>query len=94
MLWSKYWLDSGLVGYLEEEVRVVRGRMGQYEVMDFVLLLTQEGLWFRLGVCVSTIRSWERGRVQPTMTLEQWEELAAAVNVPLNELRMKISRVA
>jgi hypothetical protein len=28
-----------LVGYLEEEVRVVRGRMGRYEVVDFVLLL-------------------------------------------------------
>jgi hypothetical protein len=39
VLWGKYWLESGLVGYLEEEVRVVRGRMGQYEVMDFVLLL-------------------------------------------------------
>jgi hypothetical protein len=39
VMFGKYWLDSGLVGYLEEEVRVVRGRMGQYEVMDFVLLL-------------------------------------------------------
>ncbi|MBW4422857.1 MAG: helix-turn-helix domain-containing protein [Myxacorys californica WJT36-NPBG1] len=56
--------------------------------------LTQERLAVRLGVCVSTIRSWERGQVQPTMTLEQWEELAAVVNVPLNELRGKISRVA
>ena len=39
VLFGKYWLDSGLVGYLEEEVRVERGRMGQYEVMDLVLLL-------------------------------------------------------
>lgn len=39
MLLGRYWLDSGLVGYLEEEVRVVRGRMGRYEVVDFVLLL-------------------------------------------------------
>lgn len=39
VLLGKYWLDSGLVGYLEKEVRVVRGRMGRYEVMDFVLLL-------------------------------------------------------
>ncbi|MEP0914044.1 hypothetical protein NDI45_24345 [Leptolyngbya sp. GB1-A1] len=35
---GRYWLDSGLVGYLEE-VRVMRGRMGWYEVMNFVLLL-------------------------------------------------------
>lgn len=39
VLLGKYWWDSGLVGYLEEEVRVLRGRMGQYEVQDFVLLL-------------------------------------------------------
>ena len=34
MLLGRYWLESGLVGYLEEEVRVVRGRMGQYEVVE------------------------------------------------------------
>jgi hypothetical protein len=39
VLLGRYWLDSGLVGYLEEEVRVVRGWMGRYEVADFVLLL-------------------------------------------------------
>jgi len=39
VLLGQYWLESGLVGYLEEEVRVVRGRMGRYEVVDFVLLL-------------------------------------------------------
>jgi DNA-binding XRE family transcriptional regulator len=56
--------------------------------------LTQERLAVRLGVCVPTIRSWERGRVEPAMTLEQWEKLAALVNVLLNELRGRISRVA
>jgi hypothetical protein len=39
VLLGQYWLESGLVGRLEEEVRVVRGRMGQYEVADFVLML-------------------------------------------------------
>jgi hypothetical protein len=39
VLLGQYWLESGLVGYLEEEVRVVRGRMGRYEVADFLLLL-------------------------------------------------------
>lgn len=39
VLLGRYWLESGLVGYLEEEVRVMRGRMGRYEVVDFVLLL-------------------------------------------------------
>lgn len=39
VLLGKYWQESGLVARLEEEVRVERGRMGQYEVSDFVLLL-------------------------------------------------------
>jgi hypothetical protein len=39
VLLGKYWWESGLVGYLEAEVRVERGRMGQDEVPDFVLLL-------------------------------------------------------
>jgi hypothetical protein len=44
VLLGKYWLESGLVGYLEAEVRVVRGRMGRYEVMDFVLLLISDAI--------------------------------------------------
>jgi len=39
VLLGQYWLESRLVGYLEEGVRGSRGRMGQYEVADFVLLL-------------------------------------------------------
>jgi hypothetical protein len=39
LLLGQYWLESGLVSHLEEEVPVARGRLGQYEVVDFVLLL-------------------------------------------------------
>jgi hypothetical protein len=39
VLLGKYWVESGLLGRLEEVVRVHRGRMGQYEVSDFVLVL-------------------------------------------------------
>ena len=39
VLLGQYWLESGLVGYLEEAVRGSRGRMGQYEVTDSLLLL-------------------------------------------------------
>ncbi len=39
VLYGKYWSESGLVERLGERVRVERGRMGQYEVMDYVLLL-------------------------------------------------------
>jgi transcriptional regulator with XRE-family HTH domain len=56
--------------------------------------LTQEQLAFRLGVCVSTIRTWERRPEQPAMTLKQWEAFAEAVNIPLSELSHQISRLA
>ncbi|MEP0913305.1 hypothetical protein NDI45_20545 [Leptolyngbya sp. GB1-A1] len=39
VLYGKYWSDRGLVDRLRSQVKVNRGRMGQYEVMDFVLLL-------------------------------------------------------
>lgn len=55
---------------------------------------TQEQLAVRLGIAVSTLRTWEQGKVEPSMTLEQWEEFAIAVNVPLSELRLRISRIA
>lgn len=39
LLLGKYWLESGLLERLQQQVRVSRGRMGDYEVGDFVLLL-------------------------------------------------------
>ena len=39
LLVGQYWQSSGLLSDLEARVHVSRGRMGQYEVCDFVLLL-------------------------------------------------------
>ena len=39
ILLGKYWIESGLLERLQQQVRVSRGRMGDYEVCDFVLLL-------------------------------------------------------
>lgn len=39
LLLGKYWVESGLLERLQKQVRVERGRMGDYEVCDFVLLL-------------------------------------------------------
>ncbi|MBD1857650.1 MULTISPECIES: hypothetical protein [Leptolyngbya] len=39
LLVGQYWNQSGLLEQLQQQVRVSRGRMGQYEVCDFVLLL-------------------------------------------------------
>ncbi len=39
LLVGQYWNQSGLLKQLQQQVRVSRGRMGRYEVCDFVLLL-------------------------------------------------------
>ncbi len=39
VLLAQYWKDSGLLATLIQTVHVLRGRMGDYEVQDFVLLL-------------------------------------------------------
>ena len=39
LLLGEYWRTTGLLERLQQQVKVSRGRMGQYEVCDFVLLL-------------------------------------------------------
>lgn len=39
LLLGQYWQSSGLLERLQQQVHVSRGRMGKYEVCDFVLLL-------------------------------------------------------
>jgi len=39
VLVGQYWQNSGLLARLQQQVQVSRGRMGRYEVCDFVLLL-------------------------------------------------------
>ena len=39
LLLGRYWVETGLLDRLQQQVRVNRGRMGNYEVCDFVLLL-------------------------------------------------------
>jgi len=39
LLLGQYWQRCGLLERLKQQVHVNRGRMGKYEVCDFVLLL-------------------------------------------------------
>lgn len=48
--------------------------------------LSQEQLARDIGVAVSTIRRWEKGQAEPTMTVEQMKAFCAAVRKPLSEL--------
>lgn len=48
--------------------------------------LTQDDLVRLIGVTSSTIRRWERGEAEPTMTVAQMKAFCQAVNKSLDEL--------
>ncbi|NES93297.1 MAG: helix-turn-helix transcriptional regulator [Okeania sp. SIO2B9] len=48
--------------------------------------LSQEALAQKIGVAVSTIRRWEKGLAEPTMTVVQLKGFLNAVNVNFQEL--------
>jgi transcriptional regulator with XRE-family HTH domain len=48
--------------------------------------LTQDDLVRLMGVTSSTIRRWEKGEAEPTMTVSQIKAFCKAVNKTLDEL--------
>jgi transcriptional regulator with XRE-family HTH domain len=48
--------------------------------------LTQDDLVRLMGVTSSTIRRWEKGEAEPTMTVYQMKAFCKAVNKTLDEL--------
>ena len=48
--------------------------------------LSQENLAQEIGVAVSTIRRWEYGQAEPTMTRRQMDAFCTAVNTPFQDL--------
>ncbi len=48
--------------------------------------LTQEQLARDMGVAVSTIRRWEKGQAEPTMTVSQMKSFCNSVQITLDEL--------
>jgi len=48
--------------------------------------LSQEQLAREIGVAVSTIRRWEKGQAEPTMTVSQMKEFCKAVQKSFEEL--------
>lgn len=47
--------------------------------------LTQEVLAVELGVALSTLRRWDKGK-EPSLTRSQWLILSEKCKIPLNEL--------
>ncbi len=48
--------------------------------------LSQEQLAREIGVAVSTIRRWEKGQAEPTMTVAQMKEFCRAVQKSFDDL--------
>ena len=48
--------------------------------------LSQEQLASEIGVAVSTIRRWEKGEAEPTMTVSQMKKFCRAVKQNFEEL--------
>lgn len=82
LLVGEYWRATGLLDRLQTQVRVNRGRMGQYEVCDFVLLLlgyavsgldTLEAFFEQLKSVQAIVMSvWQRQRCPVASTLSRF----------------------
>jgi len=82
LLVAEYWRMTGLLDRLQTQVRVNRGRMGQYEVCDFVLLLlayavsglnTLQGFFEQLKSVKSVVMSvWQRQHCPVASTLSRF----------------------
>ena len=53
--------------------------------------LTQEELARALGMAVSTIRRWEKGKCEPTMQVRQMKAFCEAVQVKFEELPQSLT---
>lgn len=48
--------------------------------------LSQENIARDIGVAVSTIRRWEKGMTEPTMTVKQMKNFCQAINYSFDDL--------
>lgn len=95
LLMGEYWRMTGLLDRLQTQVKVNRGRMGQYEVCDFVLLLlayavsgldTLESFFEQLKSVQSIVMSvWQRQHCPVASTLSRF--LQAIDSGALEQLR-------
>ncbi|MBW4420982.1 MAG: helix-turn-helix domain-containing protein [Myxacorys californica WJT36-NPBG1] len=56
--------------------------------------LTQEELSVRLKISSATLRKWEHGAIEPSMTWKQWTVFCEVVGVPFEQLPINLSRTA
>lgn len=72
---------------------MVRPRKGElvttnspFKKMRLRSTLSQEALARKMGVAVSTIRRWEKGKTEPTMTVQQMKNFCSAVGQSFHTL--------
>ncbi|MCP3145001.1 hypothetical protein LXT23_47520, partial [Pyxidicoccus sp. QH1ED-7-1] len=95
VLLLKHWRDSGLLHALQTKVLVPRGRMGHFEVCDFVLVLlaytvsgerTLAALFTAMTPCAAALAAlWQRERLPSRAALSRF--LAAVPASALEALR-------
>lgn len=56
--------------------------------------LRQTDLAVRLNVSPSSLRKWEHGEIEPSMTWDQWKAFSDAVGIPFDELPIAVSKSA
>lgn len=96
LLLGEYWRTTGLLDRLQQQVKVSRGRMGQYEVCDFVLLLlayavsgleTLKEFFVQLASVKSVVLSvWQRQQCPVASTVSRF--LSAVECSAVEQLRM------
>lgn len=57
-----------------------------FKKLRLMAQLSQEQLAREIGVAVSTVRRWEKGQAEPTMTVLQVKNFCRAVDRSLDEL--------
>ncbi|MBE9014123.1 helix-turn-helix transcriptional regulator [Pseudanabaenaceae cyanobacterium LEGE 13415] len=56
--------------------------------------LTQEELSVCLKISSATLRKWEHGDIEPSMTWKQWSTFCEVTGVPFDQLPINLSRSA
>ena len=95
ILIAHLWAQSGIVSALQQQVKVARGRMGDYEVVDFTLLLLAYAIsqeltlskYFQqlLPARAALLALWERDKTPSASALSRF--LSALTDKPVIQLR-------
>ncbi|MBK1987276.1 helix-turn-helix transcriptional regulator [Sphaerospermopsis aphanizomenoides BCCUSP55] len=54
--------------------------------------LSQEQLARQLDVSLSTVRRWEKGKVEPSLTREKWVKFCSLLKVSFESLPLMLSK--